>query len=584
MAKKNVNIASSTEVKKYNYSQVYQTIYQEAQISKQDLATKLQLSLPTVSQNLLELEKVGLIEKAGYYSSTGGRKPSIIQAVRTARVAAGLEIIREMAHLVVVDLYGSLLWENRLHLPFCKSEEYFDTLCQWVENQLHTLQVDQSHLLGIGISIQGLVAPDGISIVFSPLQEGVMLTDFSARLSYPCVMIHDVEAAAAAEIWYQPDLKDAVYISLNRNMGGALIVNGAVHTGSHYSSATVEHMCIHPKGRKCYCGKQGCLEVYCSALALQQDADENADQFFSIPAAAVLMAIVCNVLWGSAFPFIKLGYRLFAIDSADNASILCFAGVRFMIGAALVWLAGLALNHRPLPMPRGKTLASACGLGLWQTAAQYFFYYSAVALLTGAMGGILNSTQSFMGVILAHFLYGNKDRLTPRKALGCALGFGGVLVATLGNHGGGSVKGMAFMLIASVIFALAGPWNKAVTQHADSFSVSVLNLGVGGLALAVLGFAMGGGLHPQSAAGIPVLLFLAFISGAGYVIWALLMKNNPVSRIAVFGLIIPIMNVLLSALLNGEPLFEWNYLAALVLVCIGIFLVNRAPQTQETKA
>ena len=168
--------------------------------------------------------------------------------------------------------------------------------------------------------------------------------------------------------------------------------------------------------------------------------------------------------------------------------------------------------------------------------------------------------------------------------LGCALGFGGVLVATLGNHGGGSVKGMAFMLIASVIFALAGPWNKAVTQHADSFSVSVLNLGVGGLALAVLGFAMGGGLHPQSAAGIPVLLFLAFISGAGYVIWALLMKNNPVSRIAVFGLIIPIMNVLLSALLNGEPLFEWNYLAALVLVCIGIFLVNRAPQTQETKA
>lgn len=200
------------------------------------------------------------------------------------------------------------------------------------------------------------------------------------------------------------------------------------------------------------------------------------DQFFSIPAAAVLMAIVCNVLWGSAFPFIKLGYRLFAIDSADTASILCFAGVRFMIGAALVWLAGLALNHRPLPMPRGKTLASACGLGLWQTAAQYFFYYSAVALLTGAMGGILNSTQSFMGVILAHFLYGNKDRLTPRKALGCALGFGGVLVATLGNHGGGSVKGMAFMLIASVIFALAGPWNKAVTQHADSFSVSVLNL------------------------------------------------------------------------------------------------------------
>ena len=311
---------------------------------------------------------------------------------------------------------------------------------------------------------------------------------------------------------------------------------------------------------------------------------ERLDKIFGTPVFAVLLAIFCNVLWGSAFPFIKLGYRLFAIDSSSTASIFCFAGVRFMLGSFLVLLGSVLLQSRLPKFPRGKVAAECCALGLWQPTTQYAFYYIAVAMLTGAFGGILNSTQSFMGVILAHFLYGNKDRLTPRKALGCALGFGGVLVAPLGNHGGGSVKGMAFMLIASVIFALAGPWNKAVTQHADSFSVSVLNLGVGGLALAVLGFAMGGGLHPQSAAGIPVLLFLAFISGAGYVIWALLMKNNPVSRIAVFGLIIPIMNVLLSALLNSEPLFEWNYLAALVLVCIGIFLVNRAPQTQETKA
>ncbi len=96
------------------------------------------------------------------------------------------------------------------------------------------------------------------------------------------------------------------------------------------------------------------------------------------------------------------------------------------------------------------------------------------------------------------------------------------------------------------------------------------------------GFAMGGSLHPQQGGAIPVLLVLAFISGAGYVLWALLMKNNPISRIAIFGLIIPIMNVLLSALLNGEPLFEWQYIAALALVCVGIFLVNRAPQPKES--
>ena len=43
-----------------------------------------------------------------------------------------------------------------------------------------------------------------------------------------------------------------------------------------------------------------------------------------------------------------------------------------------------------------------------------------------------------------------------------------------------------------------------------------------------------------------------------------------------------LISSLLSALLNGEPLFEWQYIAALALVCVGIFLVNRAPQ--EAKA
>ena len=190
---------------------------------------------------------------------------------------------------------------------------------------------------------------------------------------------------------------------------------------------------------------------------------DRLDALFALPAAAVVLAILCNCLWGAAFPFIKMGYRLFAIDSTDTASILCFAGVRFMLAAVLVWLCGLALNRRPLPLPKGPVLIQCCGLGLWQTALQYFFYYTAVAALTGAMGGILNSTQSFLGVILAHFVYGKADRMTRSKALGCVLGFSGVLVATLGDHGGGSPWGVAAMLTASVIFAVAGPWNKSTS-------------------------------------------------------------------------------------------------------------------------
>ena len=133
----------------------------------------------------------------------------------------------------------------------------------------------------------------------------------------------------------------------------------------------------------------------------------------------------------------------------------------------------------------------------------------------------------------------------------------------------------------NVIFTLSGPWNKSVTKKADSFAVCFLNLFVGGAALFVLGTALGGRLGSVTPLGILVLLYLAFICGAGYLLWALLMKNNPVSRIAIFGFVNPVVNVLLSAVLNGEPLFRWQYLAALVFVCVGIWLVNKAPAKKE---
>ena len=136
-------------------------------------------------------------------------------------------------------------------------------------------------------------------------------------------------------------------------------------------------------------------------------------------------------------------------------------------------------------------------------------------------------------------------------------------------------------LLATVIFTLSGPWNKSVTKKADSFAVCFLNLFVGGAALFVLGTALGGRLGSVTPLGILVLLYLAFICGAGYLLWALLMKNNPVSRIAIFGFVNPVVNVLLSAVLNGEPLFRWQYLAALVFVCVGIWLVNKAPAKKE---
>ena len=70
---------------------------------------------------------------------------------------------------------------------------------------------------------------------------------------------------------------------------------------------------------------------------------------------------------------------------------------------------------------------------------------------------------------------------------------------------------------------------------------------------------------------------MAMISAVAYTLWSILLKFNPVSRVAVFGFMNPVCGVVLSALILNErnQAFSLQGLLALVLVCFGIYQVNR---------
>ena len=98
----------------------------------------------------------------------------------------------------------------------------------------------------------------------------------------------------------------------------------------------------------------------------------------------------------------------------------------------------------------------------------------------------------------------------------------------------------------------------------------------GGIVMIVLGLAMGGRITHVSLRAVLMLCYLACISAVAYSLWSILLKYNPVSKVAIFGFANPVFGVLLSAWWLGEGTSElgWNALAALILVCIGICIVN----------
>ena len=92
----------------------------------------------------------------------------------------------------------------------------------------------------------------------------------------------------------------------------------------------------------------------------------------------------------------------------------------------------------------------------------------------------------------------------------------------------------------------------------------------------VCGKLLGGRLEDPSLSAVGMLLWLALVSAVAYSLWGILLKYNPVSRVAVFGFMNPVFGVLLSALLLGETgMLGWSCVMALVLVCVGIYIVNR---------
>lgn len=269
-------------LKKINKSKVYQYIYKKKLTSKLQIVHDLQMGLSTVSQNLSLLEEEGLIEKNGYFDSTGGRKAHAIQIVATARIAIGIGILKDMFHIAAVNLYGEAICTDTISIPYECSKNYYQRLTDEIKYFISRNQYDDSSILGISIATQGIISQDAKSVSYGVIMgnSDMKLSDFSSLLPYPCRLEHDSKAAAYLELWRHNIINSAVVFLLNRNLGGAIITNHSVHQGLSMHSGAIEHLCINPEGPLCYCGNRGCLETYCSANALESMAGVTINDFF----------------------------------------------------------------------------------------------------------------------------------------------------------------------------------------------------------------------------------------------------------------------------------------------------------------
>lgn len=309
------------------------------------------------------------------------------------------------------------------------------------------------------------------------------------------------------------------------------------------------------------------------------------EQFMQKTIVVWLGALLCCALWGSAFPCIKIGYRMFAIAQEDVAAQILFAGCRFSLAGILTLLIGSGISREVL-IPKKESWGKVIRLCLLQTVAQYLFFYVGLANTTGVKASIIEGVNVFIAILVASLIF-HQEPLTGRKMIGCVIGFAGVVLVNLTGSGFDlnlKFTGEGFIFLSTIAYAFSSVYLKRYSKDENPVVLSGWQFFIGGIIMMICGFLAGGRLTLWTGSGVAMLVYMAFISAVAYSLWGILLKYNPISRVAVFGFMNPVFGVILSALLLGESdSLGIMSAVALLLVCVGIYIVNCRTSEKEKK-
>lgn len=295
---------------------------------------------------------------------------------------------------------------------------------------------------------------------------------------------------------------------------------------------------------------------------------------FQRPVWVTVFALTAAIAWGWAFPLIKIGFSAFGITADMTGSKMLFAGIRFA-AAGLIVLAVARSSGRSFRTDIIRDRWFILAFALMNTTLHYFFFYIGMSHSEGSRAAILNSLSTFLVVLLACACF-KSDRLTPRKMLGCAIGFSGVLALNLGGAESGRFTwlGDGMIILNAICGACANLMTRGLSRRVDVFVGTGYGLTIGGLLLIISGLTLGGTLPTVNTPGIVCLVLLIAISALGFTLYNKLLSLNPVGKVAIYNSLIPIVGAVTSCLCLGET-FHAKYALAGGLAALGIYIINK---------
>ncbi|MDE5788900.1 MAG: DMT family transporter, partial [Clostridia bacterium] len=184
----------------------------------------------------------------------------------------------------------------------------------------------------------------------------------------------------------------------------------------------------------------------------------------------------------------------------------------------------------------------------------------------------------FFTILCACFIF-RTEKFNLIKLAGCILGFGGVILINLGGDFSFtfSFTGEGFLIFSGLSSAVAAGLVKIFSKHENTTALCGYQFLIGGVVLVIIGASFGGTIPHISVGAAFMLLYLGFLSACAFTLQGFLLRYNPVSKVAVYKSTNPLFGAVFSAIIlnESEQLLSFYTLIAIVLVCLGIFIINK---------
>lgn len=296
---------------------------------------------------------------------------------------------------------------------------------------------------------------------------------------------------------------------------------------------------------------------------------------------SVILPLIPMFLWGSLFPFVKIGYDAFSIDSSSIPDIIMFAAMRFTVCGIIVSVIA-AVKRDKIQTPKWKGIGAILIMGLFSIVLHYAFTYIGLSGTDSSKTALLKQLGSLFYICFA-FLFIKDEKFSVYKIIGAVIGFAGIIAI---NFTGGAVSfslGDILIILASVCSVISSIISKACVKGSSPMWITGISQFSGGIILFVAALIMGGNMLTFNWKSLLVFAYICTASIIAYVLFCHLQKTASNSHLFIIKFAEPLFACIMGAILLGENIFKLQYLFAFILISAGIIIGNKGAANAVTE-